>query len=108
MMYKKKAIVDQEKNGLWQLQLLEQEVNLRYLNQSVIKSLGAPITEYPAGLVNENGEGKKKVLIFSPHPDDDVICMAGTMTKLVKEGLEVHVAYQTSKKILAYSSIMMQ
>ena len=69
------------------------------MNQSVIKSLGAPITEYPAGLVKENGEGKKKVLIFSPHPDDDVICMAGTMTKLVKEGHEVHVAYQTSGNI---------
>ena len=39
---------------------------------------------------------KHKVLIFSPHPDDDVISMGGTLKKLHDEGHEVHVAYMTS------------
>jgi glucosamine-6-phosphate deaminase len=38
----------------------------------------------------------KRVLIFSPHPDDDVISMGGTLARLVEQGHEVHVAYQTS------------
>lgn len=46
----------------------------------VIQSLNSKITEYPAG----KDQAKKKVLIFSPHPDDDVICMAGTMRKLIE------------------------
>lgn len=39
---------------------------------------------------------KKTVVIFSPHPDDDVICMGGTIMKLVKQGHNVHIAYMTS------------
>lgn len=35
-------------------------------------------------------------MIFSPHPDDDVICMGGTMQKLVAQGHEVSVVYMTS------------
>jgi len=38
----------------------------------------------------------KRVLIFSPHPDDDVISMGGTLCRLVEHGHEVHVAYQVS------------
>jgi len=41
----------------------------------------------------------KKILIFSPHPDDDVISMGGTLRRLVEQGHEVHVAYQTSGNI---------
>ena len=43
--------------------------------------------------------GKKRVIIFSPHPDDDVISMGGTFLRLVDQGHEVHVAYQTSGNI---------
>src|ERR1700709_1410184 len=39
---------------------------------------------------------KKRSIIFSPHPDDDVISMGGTFIRLVDQGHEVHVAYQTS------------
>ena len=42
---------------------------------------------------------KKRVIIFSPHPDDDVISMGGTFDRLVEQGHEVHVAYQTSGNI---------
>ena len=42
------------------------------------------------------------VLIFSPHPDDDVISMGGTLIRLVDQGHEVHVAYQTSGNIAVF------
>src|SRR6185437_2836932 len=44
----------------------------------------------------------KKVLIFSPHPDDDVISMGGTLIRLVDQGHDVHVAYQTSGNIAVF------
>jgi glucosamine-6-phosphate deaminase len=39
---------------------------------------------------------RKTIVIFSPHPDDDVICMGGTLIRLIDQGHDVHVAYQTS------------
>jgi len=42
---------------------------------------------------------KKRVIIFSPHPDDDIISMGGTFQRLVDQGHDVHVAYQTSGNI---------
>src|SRR5665213_127674 len=51
-------------------------------------------------------EGKsvypKRVIIFSPHPDDDVISMGGTFIRLCEQGHEVHVAYQTSGNIAVW------
>ena len=41
----------------------------------------------------------KRVVVFSPHPDDDVISMGGTLRRLVQQGHEVHVAYETSGNI---------
>ncbi|PSL31796.1 glucosamine-6-phosphate deaminase [Chitinophaga ginsengisoli] len=41
----------------------------------------------------------KRVLIFSPHPDDDIISMGGTFIRLHEQGHDVHVAYQTSGNI---------
>src|SRR5699024_10765976 len=43
-----------------------------------------------------------RALIFSPHPDDDVISMGGTFIRLVEQGHEVHVAYQTSGNIAVF------
>jgi glucosamine-6-phosphate deaminase len=45
---------------------------------------------------------KKRVIIFSPHPDDDVISMGGTFIRLVDQGHDVHVAYQTSGNIAVF------
>lgn len=59
----------------------------------VFADMTSTIAQHPCGL------SKKKVLIFSPHPDDDVISMGGTMTRLVEDGHEVHVAYMTSGNI---------
>lgn len=39
---------------------------------------------------------REKVLVFSPHPDDDVISMGGTLRKMHEQGHEIHVAYMTS------------
>ena len=39
---------------------------------------------------------KERVLIFSPHPDDDVISMGGTIKRLVEQGNHVYIAYMTS------------
>ncbi len=47
-------------------------------------------------------EGTKKIVIFSPHPDDDVISMGGTLIRLCEQGHEVHVAYQTSGNIAVW------
>ncbi|KAL0213201.1 hypothetical protein RCL1_006827 [Eukaryota sp. TZLM3-RCL] len=46
---------------------------------------------------------KSTILIFSPHPDDDVICMGGTIHKLVKNGNNIHVAYQTSGSLAVFN-----
>ncbi len=45
---------------------------------------------------------KKRVIIFSPHPDDDVISMGGTFIRLVDQGHDVHIAYQTSGNIAVF------
>tara|TARA_B100002049_G_C16019400_1_gene349553 strand:- start:122 stop:1042 length:921 start_codon:yes stop_codon:yes gene_type:complete len=65
------------------------------------------ITGWPGGKPNaddtnrpERAEpAKKRVILFSPHPDDDVISMGGTFDRLIEQGHEVHVAYQTSGNI---------
>jgi glucosamine-6-phosphate deaminase len=42
------------------------------------------------------------VLVFSPHPDDDVISMGGTLIHLVEQGHKVHIAYMTSGNIAVF------
>ncbi len=44
----------------------------------------------------------KRIIVFSPHPDDDVISMGGTLIRLCEQGHEVHVAYQTSGNIAVF------
>jgi len=52
--------------------------------------------------------GDKRVLCFSPHPDDDVISMGGTLHELVRQGNEVHVAYMTSGNIAVFDEYARQ
>jgi glucosamine-6-phosphate deaminase len=56
----------------------------------------ASIKTHPAGTES------KRVLVFSPHPDDDVISMGGTIIRLVEQGHEVHIAYMTSGNIAVF------
>ena len=81
------------------------------LNLTTYHKLNDTITGWAAGgrpfksdkdLYEQLATDKKKILIFSPHPDDDVICMGGTIMKLVQQGHEVHVAYQTSGNIAVF------
>eukprot|EP00884_Botryococcus_braunii_P021627 jgi/Botrbrau1/8148/Bobra.0308s0036.1 len=66
-------------------------------------------------VMNTNGSLGKRVLIFSPHPDDDVISMGATFYRMCRLGHDVHVAYQTSGSIavrdsdvLRYTDMMAQ
>jgi glucosamine-6-phosphate deaminase len=86
------------------------------INIDVFRAMQDTITGWPAG-----GPGKprrlrvagkksspraaefpKRVVVFSPHPDDDVISMGGTFIRLCQQGHEVHVAYQTSGNIAVW------
>ena len=80
---------DYAENGLQQLM---QRLGGSYeLNLKVFRRLMGTITGWPAGKGSS-----RRVLVFSPHPDDDVICMGGTMARLTRQGHEVHVAYMVS------------
>tara|TARA_R110000868_G_scaffold78284_3_gene223554 strand:- start:1871 stop:3799 length:1929 start_codon:yes stop_codon:yes gene_type:complete len=78
------------------------DINIRIFNK-----LQHTITGWPGGKPNAEDSNrperanpaKKRVLIFSPHPDDDIISMGGTLMRLQNQGHEVHVAYQTSGNI---------
>lgn len=68
------------------------EINLR-----VFRALSSTITGWPGGK-----NGSKRVLVFSPHPDDDVISMGGTLIRLVDQGHDVRVGYMTSGNIAVF------
>ena len=96
---------DYNQNGLSDLLALygqAYDINIEVFNQ-----LQHTITGWPGGKPNAEdahrperaNPAKKRVIIFSPHPDDDIISMGGTFQRLVDQGHEVHVAYQTSGNI---------
>jgi glucosamine-6-phosphate deaminase len=88
------------------------------INIEVFKSLQMTITGWPGGKPNGKDHGDsldfpafhhrnpevfpKRVVLFSPHPDDDVISMGGTFIRLCEQGHDVHVAYQTSGNIAVW------
>ena len=77
------------------------------INIKIFNKLQNTITGWPGGKPNaddskrpERAEpSKKRVIIFSPHPDDDIISMGGTFKRLHEQGHEVHIGYQTSGNI---------
>jgi len=96
---------DYNENGLSELLALygsAYNVNIKIFND-----LQHTITGWPGGKPNADDTNRperakpfpKRVVIFSPHPDDDVISMGGTFKRLISQGHEVHVAYQTSGNI---------
>ena len=93
------------------------------INVEVFRSLQSTITGWPGGKpsTGETGTAQlspnqpmfshapvstfpKRVVLFSPHPDDDVISMGGTFIRLCDQGHDVHVAYQTSGNIAVFDS----
>ncbi|MFI0429372.1 glucosamine-6-phosphate deaminase [Mariniflexile sp. HMF6888] len=77
------------------------------INIKIFNKLQNTITGWPGGKPNADDSKRperaepasKRVLIFSPHPDDDIISMGGTFKRLQEQGHEVHVGYQTSGNI---------
>jgi glucosamine-6-phosphate deaminase len=97
--------IDYRDNGLGDL--LVEEGDAYEINLRVYYMLRDSITGWPGGkpdlhLPNHPERTKpypKRCVIFSPHPDDDIISMGGTFQRLHDQGHDVHVAYQTSGNI---------
>ena len=111
---------DYNDNGMADLLALEDSYDL---NIKMFNKLQHTITGWPGGKPNADDSKrperatpvKKRVIIFSPHPDDDVITMGGTFDRLVEQGHDVHIVYQTSGNIAVsdtdarkYAEIAMQ
>ncbi|HUQ96992.1 MAG TPA: glucosamine-6-phosphate deaminase, partial [Chitinophagaceae bacterium] len=87
--------------------LLVERGNVYDVNLEVFYMLRDSITGWPGGKPNavipahpeRSAPYPKRVVIFSPHPDDDIISMGGTFQRLHDQGHDVHVAYQTSGNI---------
>ena len=86
------------------------------VNIEVFNDLQHTISGWPGGKPNCDDTTRpvpsspfpKRVLIFSPHPDDDVISMGGTFIRLVEQGHDVHVAYETSGNVAVYDDVVVQ
>lgn len=96
---------DYNDNGL--SDLLARHGQAYEINIDVFNQLQHTITGWPGGKPNADDTNrperalpaKKRCIIFSPHPDDDIISMGGTFQRLVDQGHEVHIGYQTSGNI---------
>jgi glucosamine-6-phosphate deaminase len=97
-------------------QLIEAAGPYDKINIDVFNDLQHTITGWPGGKPNADDSTRpersepypKRVLIFSPHPDDDVISMGGTFLRLIDQGHQVHVAYQTSGNIAVNDDVVLQ
>ena len=76
--------------------LLREHGPAETLGWKIFQDRSDTVQHHPAGKV------PKTVLVFSPHPDDDVISMGGTIIRLVEQGHKVHVAYMTSGNIAVF------
>ncbi len=100
-------LTDREYNDNGMSELVAMEGSAYDLNIQMHNSLQRTITGWPGGKPNADDKhrperaepARKRVILFSPHPDDDVISMGGTFLRLVQQGHDVHVAYQTSGNI---------
>ena len=93
---------DYNENGL--SELLARYGSAYNCNIKIFNDLQHTITGWPGGKPNADDTNRperalpavKRVIVFSPHPDDDVISMGGTLRRLVQQNHDVHVAYETS------------
>lgn len=96
---------DYNENGL--SELLALHGSAYNANIKIFNDLQHTITGWPGGKPKADDTYRperskpfpKRVIVFSPHPDDDVISMGGTLRRLVQQGHDVHVAYETSGNI---------
>ena len=97
-------------------ELLETVAKYDKINIDVFNDLQHTITGWPGGKPNSDDSTRpvsakpfpKTVLIFSPHPDDDVISMGGTFIRLASQGHDVHVAYETSGNVAVHDDVVLQ
>ena len=86
------------------------------INIDVFNDIQHTITGWPGGKPNADDSTRpvpsqpfpKTILIFSPHPDDDVISMGGTFIRLASQGHNVHVAYETSGNVAVHDDVVLQ
>lgn len=86
------------------------------INIDIFNDLQHTISGWPGGKPDADDSTRpvaskpfpKKVLVFSPHPDDDVISMGGTLIRLVHQGHDVHIAYETSGDLAVHDDVVIQ
>ena len=95
---------EEDYNNHGMAQLATEKGPVYNINIHIFNKIQHTITGWPGGKPNADDSqrperatpDKKRIVLFSPHPDDDVISMGGTFIRLVDQGHDVHVAYQTS------------
>src|SRR3954465_11703288 len=111
-------LTDEDYNEHGLQELLSARGGAYDINIEVFRSMQPTITGWPGGKPTEAHDAEqrhapafahaneevfpKRVVVFSPHPDDDVISMGGTFIRLCEQGHDVHVAYQTSGNIAVW------
>ena len=101
-------------NGLGEL--LEQHGPYDKINIKVFNDFQHTISGWPGGKPGADDSTRpvpsspfpKRVVIYSPHPDDDVISMGGTFIRLAEQGHDVHVAYETSGNVAVHDDVVLQ
>ncbi|MDR2692109.1 MAG: glucosamine-6-phosphate deaminase [Dysgonamonadaceae bacterium] len=91
-------------------ELISEAGHAHAVNIRVFNDLQHTVTGWPGGKPNADDSTRperatpfpKRAVVFSPHPDDDVISMGGTLARLSEHGHEVHVAYQVSGNIAVF------
>ena len=97
-------LTEEDYNNHGMAQLAVEQGPVYNINIDIFNQLQHTITGWPGGKPHADDSqrperaqpARKRSIIFSPHPDDDVISMGGTFIRLVDQGHDVHVAYQTS------------
>jgi len=82
-------------------ELLREQGPAEKIGEAIFHDRLATIQPYPAGRLKAPAD-RKTILVFSPHPDDDVISMGGTIIRLVEQGHKVYIAYMTSGNIAVF------
>jgi glucosamine-6-phosphate deaminase len=97
-------LTEEDYNNHGMAQLVVERGSAYNINIHIFNKLQHTITGWPGGKAGADDSQRperanppqKRAIVFSPHPDDDVISMGGTFIRLVDQGHDVHVAYQTS------------
>ncbi|TVQ66000.1 MAG: glucosamine-6-phosphate deaminase [Balneolaceae bacterium] len=103
-------LTDEEYNQHGMSDILTEYGRAYHANIHIFNVVQHTITGWPGGKPDADDSKRperavpfpKRVLIFSPHPADDMVSMGGTLMRLVEHGHDVHIAYQTSGNIAVY------